>query len=87
MTEREILSITGGPHQSDRSWAEMERFGKSLRHQNEAIWAVAAEVNYTKLPRIMAEDITFRDRDCVGTDYPHTDALVISARIELMKVH
>lgn len=65
----------------------MERFGKSLKHKDEAICSVTTRVNYTKLPRIMAEEITFGDRDCVGTDYPHTDALVITARIELMKVH
>ena len=39
------------------------------------------------MPRIMAEETTFGDRDCVGTDYPDTDALVITARIGLMKVH
>lgn len=65
----------------------MERFGKSLRHKDEAICSIAAEVNYTKLPRKMPEEITFDDRDCVGTIYLHTDALVITSRIGLMKVH
>lgn len=65
----------------------MERIRKSLEHQDEAICAVTAEVSYAKMPRIMAEEITFYDRDCAETDYLHTDALVISARIGLMKVH
>lgn len=66
---------------------EMERFGKSLKHQDEAICVVAAGGSYAKLPRIMTEEITFDDIDCAGTDYPHTDALVISTRIGLIKVH
>lgn len=48
---------------------------------------MAAEAGYAKLPRIMTEEITFGDKNYAGTDYPHADALVISARIGVMKVH
>lgn len=87
MYEMEIHVISGGPHESNSSWAEMERFVTSLRHKDEAICSIAAEVNHMKLHRIMVEEITFGHRDYVGTNYPHTDALEITARIRLMKAH
>lgn len=64
----------------------IDRFGRSLRHEDEAIYSVT-DLNYAKLSRIMTEKITFEDRDCVGMDYPHTDALVITTMIGQVKVH
>lgn len=58
----------------------MERFGKSLRHKEEAICLAATEVNYDKLPKIMVEEITFGNKDYMGIDCQHTDALVIPRR-------
>ena len=65
----------------------MKKFGRSLQHQDEAIQSVVAEVNCTRVSKMTIEEIAFGDKDCMGTDYPHTDALVISADIGLAKVH
>lgn len=80
-------SITGGPHLDDLSWASMERFAVSLKYEDEAICYVAVEVNHKKMSRIMAQEIMLGDRVCARAEYPHTDVLVISAKIGPTLVH
>lgn len=65
----------------------MEKFARSLKHEDEAICFVAVEVNQMKLLRVMVEKIMFGVWDYAGVEYPHTNALVISARIKLIVVH
>lgn len=64
----------------------MERFCELLKHDDEAIYFVTAEVNQTKQSRIMEEEILFDDRNYVGIDYPHNDVMVFKARVRPVMV-
>lgn len=83
----EINCIRGGPHIVDSSRESKEKFTRSLKHEYRKICFIVVEVNPAKLPKIIAEEITFGDRYCIGTSYLHTGAMVIKARIEQAKMN
>lgn len=63
----------------------MEKFGKLLKHDDESLCYMATEVQ--QVQRIISKEITFGDRDYVGTNYPYTNAIVIMVRIWLTMVN
>ena len=71
-----VHTISGGPHIADRSWAEMERYGKSLRNAEGYVNSIMEE-RHPK--RKESDDIVFSRRDLEGRQYPHMDPMVISA--------
>ena len=71
-----VHTISGGPHIADRSWAEIERYGKSLRNDEGYVNSVMEERHPKRKEN---DDITFSRRDLEGRHYPHMDPMVISA--------
>ena len=73
-----IHTISGGPHLADRSWAEMRRYGMSLKGEEGYVHTVTEERPTKRRERV---NISFNDEDLVGRQYPHVDPMVITARI------
>ena len=73
-----IHTISGGPHPADRSWAEMRRYGMSLKGEGGHVHTVAEGPPTKRRERI---NISFNDDDLIGRQYPHVDPMVITARV------
>lgn len=69
--------IFGGPHEIENSKATRQRFANSLQHDEEEVMSVRKG----KRPCYEKEDVTFGRRNVEGMNYPHTDALVLTATI------
>ena len=58
-----IHTISGGPHIADKSWAEMERYGNSLKSEGDCVNSVMKERHPKRREN---NDITFSGRDLEG---------------------
>jgi len=75
---RVIETICGGPHIIENGWRARKAFAVSL-DDRETTDKLLLEVKPGKQPRLDEEVVTFSKRDLDGTEYPHTNPLVISA--------
>lgn len=82
-SERPVINIiTGGPHPAGKSWGEMERYARALRHvpAEENVFVLENDAPL-KQQKISTDDIVFSARDSLGIEAPTIDPLVISAGI------
>ena len=80
-----LLTICGGPHLAGEGNKALERYARTLRHEQDAeLMAVNSCVS--KKPRREEECIIFTKQDAAHVHFPHSDPLVVEMQIANMIV-
>ena len=80
-----LLTICGGKHIVGEGSKALERYARTLRHEQDAE-LMAVDSHVSKKPRREEECIIFTEQDAAHVHFPHSDPLVVEMQIANMIV-